>query len=234
MATATSSRSRRTTRSRRRRARSANSSQISASSSTISNAWPRPARDRARSRRSLLGRPVVKVNEFTAIGIGGTSLAGKDRRAGGFARHRHRDRFGQWRQDRALQRHRRRRRHAARALPSTCSASRRSSGSRSWRATRRPAPDRSDACAISRAARSATCRRAPPRRTSARSAPTRRTEDKALAIMNMIVEVDRRAGSRERARVRPGRYRADRQADAAVPLHAGAEAARLRCSAAAS
>jgi type II pantothenate kinase len=26
---------------------------------------------------SLLGRPVVKVNEFTAIGIGGTSLAGK-------------------------------------------------------------------------------------------------------------------------------------------------------------
>jgi len=27
---------------------------------------------------SLLGRPVVKVNEFTAIGIGGTSLAGKE------------------------------------------------------------------------------------------------------------------------------------------------------------
>src|ERR1700691_6594997 len=28
--------------------------------------------------KSLLGRPVVKVNEFTAIGIGGTSLAGLD------------------------------------------------------------------------------------------------------------------------------------------------------------
>lgn len=28
---------------------------------------------------SLLGRPVVKVNEFTAIGIGGTSLAGMER-----------------------------------------------------------------------------------------------------------------------------------------------------------
>ncbi|HEY6418278.1 MAG TPA: hypothetical protein VIX59_04675, partial [Candidatus Binataceae bacterium] len=29
--------------------------------------------------KSLLGRPVIKVNEFTAIGIGGTSLAGQDR-----------------------------------------------------------------------------------------------------------------------------------------------------------
>ncbi len=29
-------------------------------------------------------------------------------------------------------------------------------------------------------------------------------EDKALAIMNMIVEVDRRARARERARLRPG------------------------------
>ncbi|HYB91517.1 MAG TPA: BadF/BadG/BcrA/BcrD ATPase family protein [Candidatus Binataceae bacterium] len=27
---------------------------------------------------SLLGRPVLKVNEFTAVGVGGTSLAGKD------------------------------------------------------------------------------------------------------------------------------------------------------------
>ena len=27
----------------------------------------------------LFGRPVVKVNEFTAIGVGGTSLAGKER-----------------------------------------------------------------------------------------------------------------------------------------------------------
>src|SRR6202790_4040621 len=27
----------------------------------------------------LFGRPVVKVNEFTAIGVGGTSLVGKDR-----------------------------------------------------------------------------------------------------------------------------------------------------------
>src|SRR5581483_920154 len=27
---------------------------------------------------SLFGRPVLKVDEFTAIGVGGTSLAGKD------------------------------------------------------------------------------------------------------------------------------------------------------------
>src|SRR5260370_2042764 len=29
--------------------------------------------------KSLLGRPVLKVQEFTAIGIGGTSLAGPER-----------------------------------------------------------------------------------------------------------------------------------------------------------
>jgi len=28
--------------------------------------------------KSLLGRPVVKINEFTAVGVGGTSLAGKE------------------------------------------------------------------------------------------------------------------------------------------------------------
>ena len=84
--------------------------------------------------QSLLGRPVVKVNEFTAIGIGGTSLAGKEQRAGGLARHRHRD----WSGATAT----RSRISAAPASaaarcsgsPSTCSASRRSSGSRSSRA----------------------------------------------------------------------------------------------------
>src|SRR5208337_4967164 len=33
----------------------------------------------ARARRASLRRPVLKVNEFTAIGVGGTTLAGKER-----------------------------------------------------------------------------------------------------------------------------------------------------------
>ena len=53
------------------------------------------------------------------------------------------------------------------------------------------------------------------------------TEDKALAIMNMIVESIGVLSARERARLRAGEYRPDRQALAAVSFHAGSQAARL-------
>ena len=52
-------------------------------------------------------------------------------------------------------------------------------------------------------------------------------EDKALAIMNMIIGVNRRARTRQRPRVWPGKYRADGQAVAPVSIHAEDEAPRV-------
>ena len=52
-------------------------------------------------------------------------------------------------------------------------------------------------------------------------------EDKALAIMNMIVEVVSVLSIASRARMRPGGYRPDRQADAYFSIHAADEAAQL-------
>ena len=53
-------------------------------------------------------------------------------------------------------------------------------------------------------------------------------EDKALAIMNMIVEVISVLSYRGGARMRSGGYRADRQAHAHLSFHAEDEAAQLR------
>ena len=64
--------------------------------STRWRAWRRPAAGSRALSATLLGRPVVKVSEFTAIGIGGTSLAARPT-PGGVAGHRHRDGFGAWR-----------------------------------------------------------------------------------------------------------------------------------------
>ena len=159
----------------------------------------------ARARRShCFGRPVVKVNEFTAIGVGGTSLAHKDsalvvslgtgtaivsvNRATRFAH---------------CQRHRRGRRHAARP---------RQAHARSFDidAARGEAARKGDLRRVDLSVRDIAggpIGDLPPGTTAAnfgKVSADATPDDKALAIMNMIVEVDRRARYRQRARLRSG------------------------------
>ena len=173
---------------------------------------------------TLLGRPVVKVNEFTAIGIGGTSLCGKDRAlvvslgTGTAIVSVHGDKI------------RARRRH-------------RSSAAARLRGLSKHMLGVSDAATRWRRWRSeAICSRIdltvrdiaggplgdlPPGTTAAnfgKISADATNEDKALAIMNMIVEVIGVLSFATARACDQTRYRADRQADADLPFHAAPEA----------
>ena len=116
------------------------------------------------------GRSSRSMN-FTAIGVGGTSLAGQTPCTRRLARHRHRDRFGQQGDNSARQRHRRRRRHVARPREPYARGLR--ARYLEAMANRGELRGSTSAYGISPAGRSAICLRARPPRISAKSPPTR-------------------------------------------------------------